>query len=131
MSVDLRLLPINYTSLASWDPVEWNPTVYSHTILDLSTRRQLFTAIENAVEAGSFPTVPDGFHTFLAYGADGEHTYGETLDDPYGSRIRVVPASFFRQFSNHEGVTHSRENSAAWVYLAALHPDHPIALYWC
>jgi len=130
MAVDLKLLPIEGSTLRSWDPVQWGTVVFSHCILTLTGRRQLFTEIGHAVEAETFPTVPKNFHTFLSRGPDGETCYGDTQTDPYGDRIVVVPASFLLRFKDHDGVKNDSVNRASWAYLAELRPDHPIALYW-
>ncbi len=143
MGVDLHLLPFESDHPGNR---------FSHSVLNCWRRRELWDEISKLPSVPIDPEMPqktrkdfkdeaDGkkkplrsernaFYSFLATGKDGEHCYGETTHDPYGSPLRYVFVVDLMKVREHEGVTDNARNRAIWAYLAELPGDTKVALYW-
>lgn len=115
MGVDLTFLPLLNKDF-------WA----AHTMLDVERRSALWPAIE----ALKSIDVPKPVSCFLAYGEDGEKRYGDIETDPYGDRLKWVTAGQLLTLADREEVQDNWKNRAAWAYMAQMHPDWQIILYW-
>lgn len=126
MGLDLKLLPI---------PVM---ATYSHDVITLERRRDLFKKIEK-IEEEKGEKVPKGFNTYLCREEvkdekgevvfEGTH-YGETLTTPYGNHLQYICAKDLLLLSEHEDVKDNWTNKAVWAYLENIPPDIWVALMW-
>lgn len=122
MGVDLSLLPFDCDHGTSFS--------FSHTLLELERRRELWDPIYS-METESGEPAPENFTSYRGDpGADGEHGYGKTTKTPYGDRIRFVSAFLLCKLKDHEAVRDNWKNRAIWAYLAELPPETKVALYW-
>ena len=121
MGIDLTLMRVKAFDVGT--PTEWG---YAHTMIDLNSRRELFSAVE------SLPThpAPRKLNTYRMPTLDGEPSYGYTPETPYGLPIRCVTAGNLATLQEHAQVLDDTDNQAAWAYLKELEPDTLIALYW-
>lgn len=119
MGVDLRLLPY-------YD----NDTEFSHCILPLERRRDLWTYIEEVEKEYGVP-VSERFTSFCGQTSNSKETgYGKTTVSSYGYAIRWVYAKYLKPFCELKEVEDNYVNRAAWAYLLAC-PDYlKIALFW-
>lgn len=118
MGIDLNLLPFDG---------DWPNLAFSHTVLVCERHQDLFDVL---VELPG-EHVPKGFSSRLGRGPDGETTYGETQETPYGEPLLWVTASQLVAWSPHPGVQGNWRNRAIWAYLAHIPPQTKVALYWC
>lgn len=121
MRLYLALLPFDA------DHGEWG---FSHTILSLERRSELFDAILKLEEERGQP-VPEEFGTYLCRDDEYEEAhYGNTQGTPYGEQLMWVSAGGLMGFGWHESISETPKNDAAWAYLRALPPQTKVALYW-
>lgn len=117
MGVDLSLLPFD---------AEHPGLAFSHSILQLERRRELWPLIE----AMELDIVPNGFTSFLGRQANGEHGYGETIKTPYGTPLKYTRVGKLVSIAHHDAVRDNPKNRAVWAYLMELPIDTKVALYW-
>ena len=122
MGLDLRLLVIDG---------ELPDRPYSHTCLSLD-RTGITEPVQEIEEKRgetlpglycNWATIPDGKW-------EGEHSYGEATETPYGEPLHWVFVRHLKPLKDHESVTGSRLNKAAWAYLCALPDLTRVVLYW-
>lgn len=123
MGVDLTLLVVTGTR-------EFG---FSHTLLQLERRRELWDPIAEIEKAHGQPA-PTNFASYVARIPDGEWKdesgYGKVEKTPYGDPVRMVPASALLALRDHRGVKDNPANRATWAYLAELPGATWIALWW-
>lgn len=121
MGADLTLIVPTYPHNKDW---------FSPTHMDLCRYRDLWETIRT-IPAIEVPE-PVSCHMAIIEKGDnaGEHCWGETKEDPYGSPLMYVKAGDLAALKDHEGVTGKYVNAAAWAYICALPKDWPIVLYW-
>ena len=122
MGSDLTLLPFGST-------LDIAVRFFSHTILNLERRRELWPLIDE-IEERFGRDVPHGFTSFLGRQDNGEHGYGDTMRTPYDDNLKYVEARHLKPLKDHSLVQDNYLNRAAWAYLEQLPDDLPIALYW-
>ena len=119
MALDLKLLP--YFLGGKND--ECN---HSQSIIEMSINRELFDKIMIIEDISGRNVKPD-FHSYLSTDwKTGENCYGETIETPYGEKLKFVKAEHLQKIFK-EGENNLPEHA----YILALDPDHKIALYWC
>lgn len=124
MGLDLTLLPLD-------SPVGM-PTgmAFSHTVLGCCRRGDLFDDIMRS-EKKRGVEVEKGFASYLSRNKDYEDAhYGETLETPYGEKLKHLSARDLVAFKNHADVRDNAKNRAIWAYLGELDPETRVALYW-
>ena len=119
MGLDLRLLPIQSEAIV----------YYSHTVLDVERRRDLFAELIDTENIHG-TSVPPDFHSFSGKLSNGESGYGETAKTPYGNPVKCLTAQQLNAFQDHPDVRDNSLNRAVWAWLAAVDPEMRIALFW-
>ena len=123
MGADLTLLPF-------YSPRMNDDSCFSHDVVDLERRKNLWTQIQEIEGEAGF-NVPDDFFSFL--GRDdickGTH-YGKTTKTPSGSHLKYVFAKDLKKLATHEGVLDNYKNRAAWAYLEQVPDELKVALFW-
>lgn len=114
MGVDLRLLPFDADGGVN----------FSHTMMEIGRDYDLHDKIR---KLRSMP-VPEDFTSFCARGADGETTYGKTLETPYGEPLEFVLAGELSAINLPPDAGHVPR--AIWAYLKELPSRTKVALYW-
>jgi hypothetical protein len=126
MGVDLRLIPATHGRFDG----PTSPFVLGHAVLHLDRDYGLWDRLR---AIPSEPIPQDSFSSWFARREDGENEYGYCNEDPYGNRLRWVRAgdlaTVLTQYDRDEGETPPNTRAAA-AYVAALHPDTPVVLYW-
>ncbi len=128
MGVDLQLLPVE-ASLGG-------ARGYSHSILSLDRRRELWDAINEGVTTWPKPTWK--LSSFLGTQDNGEHGYGDTDETPYGEQIEYCFAAnlaevidtFNEREASEFNMPPPSQNCAAAAYLKCLPPKTEVGLYW-
>lgn len=116
MGLDLRLLPFHEAS------------TFSHNILSCERQYTLFKQVQQ-LESAKLHTVPEYFNTFIARGNDGNATYGNTQETPYGETLCYVPVRALARVWNEQTDLYPI-NHAIGMYLQSLPDTWRIALYW-
>ncbi len=128
MGIDLKLLPVEANLSGS--------SGFSHSILSLERRSELWDAIDENVTTWPKPTWT--LSSFLGRQDNGEHGYGDTDETPYGDRIEFCFAAnlaevieAFNEKEAHEyDIPPPVLNVATAAYLKCLPPQTEIGLYW-
>lgn len=131
MGTDLILLPFDG---------DIDELAFSHTILPLERRIELFKEIDKLAQIKGVP-VPKDFNSYLSREpieiqsspVDIETThYGRTMNDSYDATLLYVKVSELMSPSiiYHQGVKDNWKNRAVWGFLRELPPNTKIALYW-
>lgn len=120
MGIDCTLIPVE---------CEKDGWGYGHSIVSLSRDYDFWDKLRSLPDAGP---VPADFNTFYGTVPDGslkgEHGYGKTEKDPYGSPLRCVRAGDIAKMKRLK--RYAQRNKAALAYCAKLPPEQRIALYW-
>jgi hypothetical protein len=113
---------------------------FSHTMLSLERRRELWPLIEKIPKLKVGEEFRKSFTSYLSTIPDGtkegEECYGHVRETPYGDDLEWVEAgllskvlSDFNQNIEEEKYL-PKQNAAAAAYLAGLESDTPVGLYW-
>ena len=114
MGIDLSLLP--YAWEGTGEPN------FAHDVLDLPRRSVLFDAI-TAIEKEHGVKVESGFNSYLSGDDAYEDThYGETLETPYGDRVKWITAKHLKVLALLDG--------PQGAFIRALDDNHRVALFW-
>lgn len=116
MGVSLRLLP--------FDCDAGEEMSYSHTLLEFGRFDEFFEQIK---ALPSMP-VPDNFTSFSGHDEEIGTLYGETIETPYGERVRFVLAGDLVKLALPTSA--GWKQRAIWAYLRELPERNKIALYW-
>lgn len=116
MGLDLKLIPVDH------DSFEWG---FGHSLIEVGWAGDLYDTLTRL----KLTDPPKDFTTFIARGADGESTYGQTQETPYGDPLKCALAQAVARAMRKE-VDESWQRTAARAYLEACPPDMRVALYW-
>ena len=115
MGVELTFMPL------------WSPkSDLAHDMIDIGKNYELFALIE----ALPSKTIEEPIWCFRARLPNGENTYGQLEEDPYGKRLNTVTSTDLLSIKNHPSVNDYWRVRAAWAYIDAMPEDWPIVLYW-
>ena len=114
MGLDLPLLP--YAWKGTGEPN------FAHDVLDLPRRSVLFDAITAIVKKSGI-AVEAGFNSYLSRDDAYEDThYGETLETPYGDRVKWITAKALKNLV--------LLNGPQGAFIRALGDNHRVVLFW-
>lgn len=115
MGVDLTLMPESFN-------LGGQP--YSHHLIEMNRDRVLWSAIETAGIERSVGSVI----CFKGPREDGEHTYGEATENPYGTPITYVQAGELADLLSK----HKVYGANVWIHAAlrSMPRALPVYLYW-
>lgn len=109
MGIDLTLLPFD---------CDYEYLVFSHTVLQLPRDYALFDKIRDTPQK----EVPAGFTSYVSQDdAYEESHYGETIEDPYGDKLRYTTAGELKRC----GIA-----GPTGAYVNELPDDNKVALFW-
>ena len=116
MGVDLRLLPLLGKDF-------W----CAHEIWAVGRNRDLWELIDKLPQQ----PIPKAIGCFLArHPFDGETSYGDVEQSPYGDRLQYTTAGDLAKLRDYHEVRDDWKNRSVWAALAEIPADWPIVLYW-
>jgi len=120
MGIDCTLIPVE---------CEKDGWGYGHSIVSLSRDYDFWDKLRSLPDAGP---VPADFNTFYGTVPDGslkgEHGYGKTEKDPYGSPLRCVRAGDIANDEAIEAVRPAQQSGARLLREAASGATHRVVL---